>query len=159
MSSGDVEYKIPEESTTQNAGFEPKILVFSCNWCSYTSADLAGINRYPYPHNVNIIRFMCSGRIEPDFIMKAFEFGADGVMVTGCRLDDCHYISGNFRAKERIETTQALLEMIGLEPTRLDVQWLSAAEGEKFAQTMNDFVKRISVMGPNPLTTTEINDK
>ncbi len=144
MSKGDA---------TQNAGadFEPKILVFSCNWCSYTSADLAGINRYTYPHNINIIRFMCSGRIEPEFIMKAFEYGADGVMVTGCKLDDCHYISGNFRAKERIETTQVLLDMLGVEPSRLDFQWLSASEGEKFAQTMNDFVKRIIALGPNPL--------
>jgi coenzyme F420-reducing hydrogenase delta subunit len=135
-----------------NEYFEPKIITFSCNWCSYTSADLAGINRYKYPPNVNIVRFMCSGRIEPEFIMKAFEFGADGVMVTGCKLDECHYISGNFRAKERIVTTQEIMDMIGLGGERLGAFWLSAAEGEKFAQNTNDFVERIKALGPNPLT-------
>ncbi|UCE39663.1 MAG: hydrogenase iron-sulfur subunit [Thermoplasmata archaeon] len=131
--------------------FEPKIIAFSCNWCSYTSADLAGINRYKYPSCVNIIRFMCSGRIEPEFIMKAFEYGADGVMVTGCKLDDCHYISGNLRAKERIETTQQILDMLGLGSGRLRGEWLSASEAEKFAQTMNEFVEQIKALGPNPL--------
>ncbi len=131
--------------------FEPKILVFSCNWCSYTSADLAGINRYKYPHNINIVRFMCSGRIEPEIIMKAFEYGADGVIVTGCKLDECHYISGNYRAKERIETTQILMDLIGLDSRRLQAEWLSAAEGKKFAETMKDFVKQIKTLGPNPL--------
>ena len=135
----------------KNEDFEPKILAFSCNWCSYTSADLAGINRYKYPYNVNIVRFMCSGRIEPEFIMKAFEYGADGVIVTGCKLDECHYISGNYRAKEHIETTQQLLDMIGLGSERLGTEWLSAAEGEKFAKTMNEFVERIKALGPNPL--------
>ncbi len=132
-------------------GFEPRILAFSCNWCSYTSADLAGINRYTYPHNVNIVRFMCSGRIEPELIMKAFEYGADGVIVTGCKLDECHYISGNYKAKERIETTQTLMDMIGLESQRLAVEWLSAAEGKKFARTMNEFVETIKSLGPNPM--------
>lgn len=139
------------EDSDQNENFEPKILAFSCNWCSYTSADLAGINRYSYPHNINIVRFMCSGRIEPEFIMKAFEYGADGVIVTGCKLDDCHYISGNYRAKDRIEITQNLLDMIGLGAERLGTEWLSAAEGEKFAKTMNEFVERIKDLGPNPM--------
>jgi coenzyme F420-reducing hydrogenase delta subunit len=138
-------------TSNKNESFEPKILAFSCNWCSYTSADLAGINRYSYPHNVNIVRFMCSGRIEPEFIMKAFEYGADGVIVTGCKLDECHYISGNYRAKDRIEITQNLLDMIGLGTERLGTEWLSAAEGEKFAKTMNEFVERIKVLGPNPM--------
>ncbi len=153
MSNGDVELKTKEENATQSAGtdFEPKILVFSCNWCSYTSADLAGINRYTYPPNVNIIRFMCSGRIEPELIMKAFEYGADGIIVTGCKLDECHYISGNYKAKERIETTQILMDMIGLESQRLAVEWLSAAEGKKFARTMNEFVETIKSLGPNPM--------
>jgi coenzyme F420-reducing hydrogenase delta subunit len=131
--------------------FTPKIIVFSCNWCSYTSADLAGINRYKYPENVNIIRFMCSGRIEPQFILKTFEYGADGVMVTGCKLDECHYISGNYRAKERIETTQGLLDMVGLGSERLESQWVSAAEGEKFANNLCEFNEKIQKMGPNPL--------
>ncbi len=131
--------------------FIPKIIAFSCNWCSYTSADLAGINRYRYPSCVNIVRFMCSGRIEPEFIMKAFEYGADGVIVTGCKLDDCHYISGNYRAKERIETTQHILDLLGLGSERLKAEWLSASEGEKFAKTMNEFVEEIKALGPNPL--------
>ncbi|UCE72878.1 MAG: hydrogenase iron-sulfur subunit [Methanomassiliicoccales archaeon] len=132
--------------------FEPKIIAFSCNWCSYTSADLAGINRYKYPSCVNIIRFMCSGRIEAEFIMKAFEYGADGVIVTGCKLDECHYISGNYRAKERIETTQQILDMLGLDSGRLRAEWLTASEGEKFVNTMNEFVEQIKALGPNPLT-------
>lgn len=131
--------------------FDPKILAFSCNWCSYTSADLAGINRYRYPPNVNVVRFMCSGRIEPEFIMKAFEYGADGVIVTGCKLDECHYISGNYRAKERIETTQHILDMVGIGSERLRAEWLSASEGEKFANTMNEFVEQIRALGPNPM--------
>jgi coenzyme F420-reducing hydrogenase delta subunit len=131
--------------------FEPRIIAFSCNWCSYTSADLAGINRFKYPHYVNIVRFMCSGRIEPEFILKAFEYGADGVMITGCKLDECHYISGNFRAKERIETTQQLLDMVGLDAERLDTLWVSAAEGEKFAEALNEFANKIKDLGPNPL--------
>jgi coenzyme F420-reducing hydrogenase delta subunit len=94
---------------------------------------------------------MCSGRIEPEFIMKAFEYGADGVMVTGCKLDECHYISGNLRAKERIETTQQILDMIGLGAERLGVEWLSASEGEKFANTLCEFVDKIQALGPNPL--------
>lgn len=143
---------LKDNFTTKNKNFQPKILAFSCNWCSYTSADLAGINRYKYPHNVNIVRFMCSGRIEPEFIMKAFEYGADGVIVTGCKLDECHYISGNYKAKERIETTQQLMDMIGLGAERLSAEWLSAAEGKKFAKTMNEFVEQIKVLGPNPLT-------
>lgn len=131
--------------------FTPKIIVFSCNWCSYTSADLAGINRYKYPENINIIRFMCSGRIEPEIIMQTFEYGADGVMVTGCKLDECHYISGNYRAKERIETTQTLLDMIGLGSERLESQWVSASEGKKFARNLCEFNEKIQKMGPNPL--------
>jgi coenzyme F420-reducing hydrogenase delta subunit len=144
---------ITEEGALKNKfeNFEPMIICFSCNWCSYTSADLAGINRYKYPSCVNIVRFMCSGRIEPEFIMKAFEYGADGVMVTGCKLDECHYISGNFRAKEQIETTQQILDMIGLGAERLKGEWLSASEGEKFANTVSNFVEEIKDLGPNPL--------
>jgi coenzyme F420-reducing hydrogenase delta subunit len=94
---------------------------------------------------------MCSGRIEPEFIMKTFEYGADGVMVTGCKLDECHYISGNYRAKERIEVTQKLLDMIGLGSGRLDSQWVSASEGKKFAGNLCEFNEKIKKMGPNPL--------
>jgi coenzyme F420-reducing hydrogenase delta subunit len=132
-------------------GFIPTILVFSCNWCSYTSADLAGVNRLRYPSNIRIIRFMCSGRIEPDFIMRAFEYGADGVIVSGCKLDECHYISGNYKALDRVEMTQKLLDLIGLGAERLRAEWMTAAEGHKFARIMKEFTKEIMIMGPNPM--------
>jgi len=128
--------------------FEPVILAFSCNWCSYTSADLAGVNRFFYPSNVRVIRFMCSGRIEPDFIMHAFECGADGVIVSGCKLGECHYISGNEKAQKRLEMTQKLLDLLGLGAERLGSVWISAAEGAKFASYMNEFVDKVRKIGP-----------
>jgi heterodisulfide reductase subunit A len=156
MRGGGMSDKEKKASSKKETGdFEPNIIAFSCNWCSYTSADLAGINRYKYPSCVNIVRFMCSGRIESEFIMKAFEYGADGVIVTGCKLDECHYISGNYRAKERIETTQQILDMLGLDSGRLRYEWLSASEAEKFALTMNKFVEEIKALGPNPLSSSK----
>jgi coenzyme F420-reducing hydrogenase delta subunit len=128
--------------------FKPIILAFSCNWCSYTSADLAGVNRFFYPSNVRVIRFMCSGRIEPDFIMHAFEAGADGIIVSGCKLGECHYISGNEKAQKRLEMTQKLLDLLGLGAERLGSVWISAAEGAKFASYMNEFVDKIRELGP-----------
>ena len=139
------------DTTDGGNGFEPKILVFSCNWCSYTSADLAGINHIPYPPNVKIIRFMCSGRIEPDFIFRAFENGADGVIVSGCKLGECHYKTGNEKAKDRVEMTHRLMDLIGLSPERLETTWLTASEAHKFARVMNDFVRKVKEIGPNPL--------
>ena len=128
--------------------FEPVILAFSCNWCSYTSADLAGVNRFFYPSNVRLIRFMCSGRIEPDFIMHAFENGADGIIVSGCKLGECHYISGNEKAQKRLEMTGKLLDLLGLGAERLGSVWISAAEGAKFASYMNEFVDKVRELGP-----------
>ncbi len=139
------------EIETNTQEFHPIILVFSCNWCSYTSADLAGINRFRYPSNIRIIRFMCSGRIEPDFIMRAFEYGADGVVVSGCRLGECHYISGNHKAKDRIEMTHQLLDIMGLGAVRLRMEWITAAEGQKFANIMQEFTNDIIALGPNPI--------
>ncbi len=130
--------------------FEPIVLAFSCNWCSYTSADLAGINRFFYPANVRVIRFMCSGRIEPEFIMEAFEYGADGVIVSGCKLGECHYISGNEKAQKRLEMTGKLLDLLGIGSERLGSVWISAAEGAKFADYMNEFVDKIRKLGPSP---------
>jgi heterodisulfide reductase subunit A len=141
----------PGVEVATKPGFVPTILVFSCNWCSYTSADLAGVNRLRYPSNTRIIRFMCSGRIEPDFIMRAFEYGADGVIVSGCKLDECHYISGNYKALDRVEMTQKLLDLIGLGAGRLRAEWMTAAEGHKFAKIMEEFTKEIMAMGPNPM--------
>ncbi|UCH89419.1 MAG: hydrogenase iron-sulfur subunit [Thermoplasmata archaeon] len=144
----------PKSGGTTKSDFEPSILVFSCNWCSYTSADLAGINRIPYPDNVKIIRFMCSGRIEPDFIFRAFECGADGVIVSGCKLGECHYKTGNEKASVRVEMSHKLMERLGFEPERLQTTWMTAAEARKFAQVMNDFYKQILELGPNPLKQT-----
>ena len=134
-----------------NTDFEPIVLAFSCNWCSYTSADLAGVNRFHYPACVRVIRFMCSGRIEPDFIMRAFEYGADGIIVSGCKLGECHYISGNEKAQKRLEMTGKVLDLLGLGAERLGSVWISAAEGAKFASYMNEFVDRIRSIGPSPV--------
>ena len=140
-----------EAKVKPKSDFEPIVLAFSCNWCSYTSADLAGVNRFFYPANVRVIRFMCSGRIEPEFIMEAFEYGADGVIVSGCKLGECHYISGNEKAQERLEMTSKLLDLLGIGSERLGSVWISAAEGAKFADYMNEFVDKIRNIGPSPL--------
>jgi len=140
----------PEAKVKPNPEFEPIVLAFSCNWCSYTSADLAGVNRFHYPACVRVIRFMCSGRIEPDFIMRAFENGADGVIVSGCKLGECHYISGNEKAQRRLDLTGKLLDLLGINSDRLSSVWISAAEGAKFANYMNEFVDKIRQMGPTP---------
>ncbi len=131
--------------------FEPKILVFACNWCSYAGADLAGVSRIQYPPNVRIIRVMCSGRVDPIYILKAFEYGADGVLVTGCHPGDCHYIDGNLRAKDRIDFLKECLKDVGIEPERLRLEWISASEGDKFARVVREMVEEVKKLGPNPL--------
>jgi F420-non-reducing hydrogenase iron-sulfur subunit len=131
-------------------GFEPKIIGFLCNWCAYAGADLAGVSRIQYPPNIRIIRVMCSGRIDPAFILEAFKDGADGVLVAGCHLpSDCHYISGNFKAMRRINLTQKVLEGFGIEPERVRLEWISASEGDKFAAVVRDMVHQIKELGPN----------
>jgi F420-non-reducing hydrogenase iron-sulfur subunit len=135
-----------------NNGFEPKIIGFLCNWCSYAGADLAGVSRIQYPPNIRIIRVMCSGRIDPAFVLEAFKDGADGVLVAGCHLpSDCHYISGNFKAQRRIILLKKVLRDFGLEPERLRLEWISASEGERFAQVVREMVADVKKMGPNPL--------
>jgi F420-non-reducing hydrogenase subunit D len=131
--------------------FEPVILGFACNWCTYAGADLAGVSRFQYPPNIRIIRTMCSGRVEPAFILKAFAIGADGVLVGGCHPGDCHYIKGNYKARRRIALTKRLLEQFGIEPERLRLEWISASEGAKFAEVVADFTKEIKELGPSPL--------
>jgi F420-non-reducing hydrogenase iron-sulfur subunit len=131
--------------------FEPFILAFACNWCSYAGADLAGVSRFQYPPNIRIIRLMCSGRVAPNFIMDALSKGVDGVLVAGCHIGDCHYISGNERAQERIGNTKELLSMLGLDEKRLRLEWISASEGKRFAEVMTKFVDEIKNMGPSPL--------
>jgi F420-non-reducing hydrogenase iron-sulfur subunit len=131
--------------------FEPRIVAFCCNWCSYAGADLAGVSRFQYPPNARIVRVMCSGRVEPQFILRAFELGADGVLVTGCHIGDCHYISGNEKAQKKVEATKELIDQLGLDGRRLRLEWISASEGSKFAATMKDFTEDLKVLGPNPL--------
>jgi len=132
--------------------FEPKIIGFLCNWCAYAGADLAGVSRIQYPPNVRIIRVMCSGRIEPSFILEAFKRGADGVLVAGCHLpSDCHYLAGNFKAQRRVLMLKVLLKQLGIEPERLRLEWVSAAEGDRFARVIKEMTKEIKGLGPSPI--------
>ncbi len=128
--------------------FEPKILGFLCNWCSYAGADLAGVSRVQYPPNIRVIRVMCSGRVDPHFIFKAFEMGIDGVAVLGCHIGDCHYQSGNHQAEKKIELTSQALKEVGLQPERLQLDWVSAAEGQRFGQLITSFTDKIRELGP-----------
>ncbi|MEM2882278.1 MAG: hydrogenase iron-sulfur subunit [Candidatus Bathyarchaeia archaeon] len=127
---------------------EPRILGFLCNWCSYAGADLAGTSRIQYPPNVRIIRVPCSGRVDPLLVIKAFERGFDGVLVSGCHPGDCHYTQGNYYARRRLAILRDLLEFIGIERDRFRVEWVSAAEGQRFAQIVADFVRRLKELGP-----------
>jgi F420-non-reducing hydrogenase iron-sulfur subunit len=131
--------------------WDPKIVAFCCNWCSYAGADLAGVSRMQYPPNARVIRIMCTGRLEPEFILRAFELGADGVLVAGCHIGDCHYVSGNEKAEAKIAMTAELLDVLGIDKRRLRLEWISASEGRKFADTMKDFVDKLRELGPNPL--------
>ncbi|UCE75509.1 MAG: hydrogenase iron-sulfur subunit [Methanomassiliicoccales archaeon] len=128
--------------------FEPKILAFACNWCSYAGADLAGVSRIQYPPNMSIIRVMCSGRVDPIFILDALKKGVDGVMVLGCHPGDCHYISGNLMAERKMRWTKELIEKAGCDPRRLKLEWISASEGERFANTAREFTEQIKELGP-----------
>ncbi|MHA1230143.1 MAG: hydrogenase iron-sulfur subunit [Candidatus Helarchaeota archaeon] len=119
------------------------IVAFLCNWCGYAGADLAGVSRYQYPPSIKIIRVMCSGRVDPVFILRAFEYGADGVLVCGCHEGDCHYINGNELAKISIEKVRKILEWIGINPKRLRLEWVSAAEGLKFANLVKEFTEQL----------------
>ena len=133
------------------ADFEPRIVTFCCNWCSYAGADGAGVARLQMPTNFRIIRTMCSARVDPEFILRAFAKGADGVMVLGCHPADCHYIGGNYRARRRIALLRMILEQYGFDPKRLKLEWVSASEGEKFQTTVVNFVETIKQLGPTPL--------
>jgi len=133
--------------------FEPKIVGFLCNWCSYAGADLAGVSRIQYPPNLRIIRVMCSGRINPVFILEAFRSGADGVLLSGCHPGDCHYIAGNYKAQRRGILLKKLLEQFGVEPQRLRIEFVSASEGAKFATVVKEMVEDIKKLGPSPLKT------
>lgn len=128
--------------------FEPKIVGFLCNWCTYTGADLAGTSRMKYAPNVRVVRVMCSGRVDPTFVLKAFREGADGVLLGGCHPGDCHYQSGNMKTLRRIPLLRRLLRDMGIEEGRLRLEWISASEGERYQRVVNEFVEQVRALGP-----------
>ena len=128
--------------------FEPHIVAFFCNWCTYTAADLAGVSRMKYSPNVRIVRVMCSGRVDPEFVVQAFQMGADGVLIGGCHPGDCHYQSGNHKTYRRYELLKSLLPQFQIEPQRLRLEWISASEGEKVQRVCNTFSEEIRSLGP-----------
>jgi F420-non-reducing hydrogenase iron-sulfur subunit len=131
--------------------FEPNIIGFLCNWCSYAGADLAGTSRMKYPPNIKSIRVMCSGRVDPVFVLEALKKGADGVLVAGCHPGDCHYQSGNYKANRRMKLLRKLLEELAIDPKRVRFEYISASEGAKFASVATEFVDELKKLGPNPL--------
>lgn len=136
--------------------FQPKIVAFLCNWCSYAAADSAGSSRKSSPSNVKVIRVMCSGRVEPLFILKAFQEGADGVMVCGCHPGDCHYVEGNIKMKNRATLLTTMLQQFGIEKERFRLDWISASEADKFIEVTTDMTRKLREMGPLELTTRAI---
>ncbi len=133
------------------ASYEPRIVVFACNWCSYAGADTAGTSRLPYSPKFRVIRTMCSGRVNVSHVLKAFQMGADGVLISGCHIGDCHYIFGNHWAIKQYDVIKELLQTLGLEPGRTRLEWVSAAEGPRWAELINEFVGQIQDLGPSPL--------
>jgi F420-non-reducing hydrogenase iron-sulfur subunit len=133
---------------TDGKRFEPRIIGFLCNWCSYTGADLAGTSRMKSAPNLRVIRVMCSGRVDPTFVLRAFQLGADGVLVAGCHPGDCHYQEGNFKAQRRALLLRRVLREFGVDERRLRLEWISAAEGEKFATVTNEFTEQVRALGP-----------
>jgi F420-non-reducing hydrogenase iron-sulfur subunit len=129
-------------------GWQPRIVAFFCNWCTYTAADLAGVSRLKYAANVRVIRLMCSGRVDPQFILDAFARGADGVLIGGCHPGDCHYVEGNYKTLRRFELLKRLLAGMGIEQERLRLEWISASEGEKVRSVVNEMVGQIQALGP-----------
>jgi len=133
---------------TEKEGFEPKIIGFCCNWCAYAGADLAGVSRIQYPANLRMIRVMCSGSVDPEHILEAFQQGADGVFIGGCHPGDCHYMSGNYKTRRKVLLIKQLLSQLGIEPQRLRLEWVSAAEGQRFAQVVTEFTEELKQLGP-----------
>lgn len=133
-----------------NEDFEPFIIGFCCNWCSYAGADLAGVSRLQYPTSLRIIRVMCSGMIHPNLVIDALMKGADGVLICGCHIGDCHYQNGNEKTQNRAEAITLMMEDFGIEPERFRLEWVSAAEGPRFAQVVGEFTEQVRMLGPNP---------
>ena len=142
-----------QEEQTQSGegnGYEPLVICFACNWCSYAAADLAGVSRIQYPANVRIIRVMCSGMVHPNLVIDALTKGADGVLMCGCHPGDCHYREGNLKAEARAEAIQLMLQDFGLEEERYRLEWVSASEGARFAQVVTEMVGQLRQLGPSP---------
>ncbi len=137
------------KSTKKKMNWNPELITFCCNWCSYAGADLAGVSRFQYPPNMRIVRVMCSGRVEPSFVLKALKDGADGVLITGCHIGDCHYISGNEFTKERFERLhKIIIKQLGINEKRVRLEWVSASEGKLFAELITEFTNDIKRLGP-----------
>ena len=139
--------------TATQSTYEPLIVGFCCNWCSYAAADLAGVSRTQYPPNVRVIRVMCSGMIHPNLVIDALTKGADGVLICGCHPGDCHYREGNLKAESRAEAIKLMLQDFGLEEERFRLEWISASEGKKFAQVVTNMVEQLKALGPSPYKT------
>ncbi len=133
-----------------NETFEPLIVGFCCNWCSYAGADLAGVSRMQYPPNIRFIRVMCSGMIHPNLVVDALTKGADGVLMCGCHPGDCHYLEGNLKAEARAEAIELMLQDFGIEPERFRLEWVSASEGGRFAQVVSEMTEEVRQLGPSP---------
>jgi F420-non-reducing hydrogenase iron-sulfur subunit len=131
-----------------NAEWRPRIIAFFCNWCTYTAADLAGVSRMKYAPNVRIIRLMCSGRLDPQFVMMAFSKGADGVLIGGCHPGDCHYVEGNYKTLRRFHLLKRMLKGLGIEEDRVRLEWISASEGDRVKWAVNDIVEKVRALGP-----------
>ena len=133
--------------------FEPLIVGFCCNWCSYAGADLAGVSRLQYPPNIRIIRVMCSGMVHPNLVIDALTKGADGVLICGCHPGDCHYLEGNLKAEARADAIELMLQDFGIEPERFRLEWVSASEGGRFAQVVSEMTDEVRQLGPSPYRT------
>lgn len=137
-----------EARSQEPVKWEPKIVAFLCHWCSYAGADLAGISRFQYPPSARVIRVPCSGAVSPFYIIKALQCGADGVLVSGCHPGDCHYLAGNYLARRKFALLKGLLEHVGIEPDRVQFSWVSAAEGQKFADVIKEVTGKVQSLGP-----------
>ena len=138
-----------EAAPMTNVEFEPTIVAFVCNWCTYTAADLAGVSRMVQSPNVRLVRMMCTGMVDPKYVIKALLGGADAVLISGCHPGDCHYINGNYKARRRVKLLKEILPLFGIEPARLKLTWVGASEGNEFAETVNDLVEDIRELGPS----------
>ena len=138
----------PGSLPTTTSTWEPRIVAFFCNWCTYTAADLAGVSRLKYAPNIRVVRLMCSGRLDPQFVLSAFARGADGVLIGGCHPGDCHYAEGNLKTLRRFQLLKRMLADLGIEPPRVRLEWISAAEGDKVRTVVNDMVAQVRALGP-----------